>query len=424
MNSVLLLLIISFFIQNIIGFLKFKKYVNPIALFSILHFFHNWSFSFSKYFDDSLLWRADHTLVSYFTIHEVLAINLIGSWTFFVIIIFFCRTKNYTKYFKLSNPGIMLKGYYLLSLVFFIRFLINYDPNLEYGENQALISSDAFDPIGKIIFFRVIMGVIYIFSTKINRKSLLSIIFIEIFLSIFTFDRKEIVFIVGSIILKSLANSKINIISTLRYFFMSIIGSGFMLFIPIYRSTEYLDGFINRLNETLVLMGEYGSKISFYILNLANSEGVQNWTYQIIKSGEMSLLFGKSYLQAFINMFVLRIFQGSTIPNWQGAYHFKMNAYPNVTNQGWDFSFTAEAIQNFGPNFAFISFVFLGLLISYLYSVRNKGDMYKTLYLFTWPILAIAFRMDSTSMLRLYSYILFVYLLLYISKRIKTIVYN
>ena len=102
------------------------------------------------------------------------------------------------------------------------------------------------------------------------------------------------------------------------------------------------------------------------------------------------------------------------------AYHFKMNAYPNVTDQGWDFSFTAEAIQNFGPAFAFISFAFLGLLISYLYSTRNKGDLYQTLYFFTWPILSIAFRMDSTSMFRLYSYIIFVYLLLYLTKQIKT----
>ena len=197
-----------------------------------------------------------------------------------------------------------------------------------------------------------------------------------------------------------------------------------MLYIPFYRSTEYIEGFINRFNETFNLIGEYGYQIYFYTLTLANSEGVQNWTYQLIQSGEMSLLYGKSYLQAFINMFVLRVFQGSTIADWQGAYHFKMNAYPNVTNQGWDFSFTAEAIQNFGPNFAFVSFAFLGLLISYLYSRRKKGDFNQTLYLFTWPILAIAFRMDSTSMFRLYSYIIFVYILLYFSKQIKTTANN
>jgi hypothetical protein len=356
--------------------------------------------------------------------HEVLEINLIGSWTFFFIIILFAKTKSYTKYFKFSNPRIMLRGYYLFSLVFFIRFLINFDPSVIYGEGQALVSSEAFDPIGRIVFFRVIMCVIYIFSGQISRKAILRIIFIEICFSLITFDRKEIVFIIGSIILRLLVNSKINVISYIKYFLTSIAGLGFLLYIPFYRSTEYLDGFINRFNETLFLIGEYGSQIFFYSITLANSEGVQNWTYQLIQSGEMSLLFGKSYLQAFINMFVLRVFQGSTIADWQGAYHFKMNAYPNVTNQGWDFSFTAEAIQNFGPNFAFISFAFLGLIISYLYSTRNKGDLNQTLYLFTWPILVIAFRMDSTSMFRLYSYIIFVYILLYFTKRIKKIVNN
>ena len=424
MNSVLLISIISFLIQNFIGFLKFKKYVNPIALFSILHFFHNWSFSFSKHFNDILLWRADHSLVSYFTMYEVLTINLIGSWTFFFIVILFAKTKSYTKYSKLSNPGAILKGYYLLSLVFFVRFLKNFNPSLIYGEGQALESLEAFDPIGRILFFRVILCVIYIFSSQINRKIAFRIIFIEICLSVITFDRKEIVFIVGSIILKFLVNSKINILSTLKYFLISLVGFAFMLFIPFYRNTQSLDSFIDRLNETLFFVGEYGSQIILYTLNLANSEGVQNWTYQIIQSGEMSLLFGKSYLQAFINMFVLRVFQGSTIADWQGAYHFKKNAYPWVTNQGWDFSFTAEAIQNFGQNFAFISFAFLGLLISYLYSKRNKGDYNQTLYLFTWPILAIAFRMDSTSMLRLYSYIIFAYILLYFAKQIKTTVNN
>tara|TARA_B100000902_G_scaffold393482_1_gene447817 strand:+ start:8415 stop:9689 length:1275 start_codon:yes stop_codon:yes gene_type:complete len=424
MNSVLLISIFSFFIQNIIGFLKFKKYINPIALFSILHFFHNWSFSFSKHFNDILLWRADHSLVSYLTMHEVLAINLIGSWTFFLVVILFSKTKNYKTYFKFSNSGIMLTGYYILSLVFFIRFLINFDPTSSYGANQALTSSEAFDPIGRIIFFRIIMCVIYVLSSEISKKAIFSIVFIEICLSLFTFDRKEIAFIAGSIILRFLVNSNINVISALRYFFISFGGFGLMLYIPFYRSTEYLDGFINRLNETFFLIGEYGYQISFYILTLANSEGVQNWTYQLIQSGEMPLLIGKSYLQAFINMFVLRLFQGPTIVNWQGAYHFKTYAYPDVIDQGWDFSFTAEAIQNFGPNFAFISFALLGLLISYLYSTRKKGDLNQTLYLFTWPILSIAFRMDSTSMFRLYSYIIFVYLFFYLTKKIKTTVNN
>ena len=33
------------------------------------------------------------------------------------------------------------------------------------------------------------------------------------------------------------------------------------------------------------------TQIIFYGLNLANSEGVQNWTYQLIENGEMKLLY-------------------------------------------------------------------------------------------------------------------------------------
>jgi hypothetical protein len=191
------------------------------------------------------------------------------------------------------------------------------------------------------------------------------------------------------------------------------------MFIPIYRSINYIDGLSNKLSEAFFIISTNGYQMMFYILTLANSEGVQNWTYQLVENGEMTLLYGKSYLQAFINMFILRPFQGSTIPNWQGAYHFKEVAYPGITNQGWDFTFTAEAIQNFGPNLSFISFGILGLFISYFYSMRNKGDLNKIIYFFTWPILIIGFRMDSTSVFRLYSYVIFIYLIFYFSKGIK-----
>ena len=74
----------------------------------------------------------------------------------------------------------------------------------------------------------------------------------------------------------------------------------------------------------------------------------------------------------------------------------------------------------FGLNFGFISFIVLGLAISYLYSNRKKGDFYSTLYLMTWPIMIIGFRTDSTSILRVYSYIIVIFILLYLTKNIKS----
>ena len=92
-----------------------------------------------------------------------------------------------------------------------------------------------------------------------------------------------------------------------------------------------------------------------------------------------------------------------------------------LSNQGWDFTFTAEAIQNFGFTYSFISFLFLGLFISYLYSNRNRSDFIQSLYIFSWPVLIVAFRMDSTSMFRLYSYVFLTFLIFYLTNNTQKI---
>ena len=74
MNLVLFASIVSFFIQNLLAFLKFRKIVNPISIFTVIHFFHNWSFSFSRYFNEFIFWRADNN-VTYDTINEVLLLT-------------------------------------------------------------------------------------------------------------------------------------------------------------------------------------------------------------------------------------------------------------------------------------------------------------------------------------------------------------
>ncbi len=405
--------------QNFIGYLKFRKLINPIFLFSIIHFFHNWSFSFSRHFNDMIFWRADPTAVSYATMHDVLYINLLGSWAFFMAVIVFAKTKESKEYYKIINTNKLLYGYYFLSLIFTLRFVASLGAGLVYGENQALDSVSSFDPISRILFLRVILCVIYMLTTSLSKAQFLKILTIEIFLSIIMGERKDFVLIFLSYLIPAIINLNINMITFLRYSLSSIVAFSFLLFIPIYRSVDYFGGFYNQLKEAFFLINEYGAQIIFYILNLANSEGVQNWTYQLIESGEMSLLYGKSYLQAIINMIILRPFQGDSIASWQGAYHFKDIAYPEVTNQGWDFTFTAEAIQNFGPNFAFLSFILLGILVSYFYRNRNLSDYYSILYYLTWPILVISLRTDSTAMLRIFSYIIFSYIILYYTGNIK-----
>ena len=125
--------------------------------------------------------------------------------------------------------------------------------------------------------------------------------------------------IVSSLLIKNLINKKIKFLPTFRYSLFAFFGTFFVTLIPIYRSVNnYVDGFFNVFNEVIYVISDYGSQIFLYIINLTNSEGVQNWTYQLVYDGEMTLLKGKSYLQGVINMFILRPFQGSTIANWQG----------------------------------------------------------------------------------------------------------
>ena len=144
----------------------------------------------------------------------------------------------------------------------------------------------------------------------------------------------------------------------------------------------------------------------------------KNWTYQLVERGDLVLLNGKSYFQAIINMFILRPFQGD-LANFQAAYYFKNVAYPDVSSTGFDYSFTAEAILNFGTNFAFISFAILGFFVAYTYSNRLKSDIIYSTYHSIWPVIIIGFRMDSTSFFRIYSYAIIIYLYIYSVKKLK-----
>ena len=119
--------------------------------------------------------------VTYDTINEVLFINLIGSWAFFTAILLFAKSADYKVYTKLNNLSYLLNGYYALSAISLYRIFINYSSSLPYGADQALDSISAFDPISRLIFFRVIFNSIYLICSKVSIKTFLKILFIEIF---------------------------------------------------------------------------------------------------------------------------------------------------------------------------------------------------------------------------------------------------
>jgi len=414
MNIILSLAILSFFFHNIVGYLKFKNVVNPISLFSIIHFLHNWSFSFSRYFSDLLLWNAFPS-VSYETIDIILRVNLVGSWTFFLIIVFFAKTQNSSKKYSISNSSALKKIYYIFSIFYVLRVLSTYSLT-NYGADQAINSVEAFNPIQTLIFLRVVSIMLYISLNEVGKKTLFKVILIELFISIFAFDRKDFIFVIMTIVIKQL-QTKFSIKNFGRYFVYSTAIVFIAIFVPQFRVAEGQSS-LDSIVLSLIAINDFGREIIFYGMNLANSEGVQNWTYQLIQSGDLIYLNGKSYFQALVNMFLLRPFQGS-IADFQAAYYFKQAAYPDVTSTGFDFSFTAEAILNFGTSFSFISFAILGFIVSYFYSKRLKNDFLFANYNMIWPILLISFRTDSTAMFRVYSYVFLFYLYFKIFKKIK-----
>ena len=123
-------------------------------------------------------------------------------------------------------------------------------------------------------------------------------------------------------------------------------------------------------------------------------------------NGSLKLLVGLSYLQGIINTIVLRPFQPEWLVNSQAAYYFKSVAYPNTTNHGYDFSFSAEAILNFGINGGYISYFLLSLFLVFLYKRKTKKIVFYKMLI--WPVLIISLRTDSTAMFRIFSYIFFV----------------
>jgi len=182
-----------------------------------------------------------------------------------MIVIVFAKTKKFNEYYKIINKQKLLYGYYILSSIFALRFFIGLGAGLAYGENQALDSMSSFDPISRILYLRVILCVIYILTTSLSRAQFLKILIIEIFLSTAMGERKDFVIIFLSYFIPMINNLNINLIMFLRYSLYSVVGTSFLLFIPIYRSINYTNGFYNQLKEVGFLINEYGNQIIFML---------------------------------------------------------------------------------------------------------------------------------------------------------------
>ena len=107
--------------------------------------------------------------------------------------------------------------------------------------------------------------------------------------------------------------------------------------LPIIRSYSNIEGFVNKLSLSFNYILDTSDLIIYYATGFVNSEGVQNWTVQLIEGGQLNLLYGMSYLQALVNIIIFRPLQPEWLANSQAAYYFKEVAYPDVYNHGYDY---------------------------------------------------------------------------------------
>lgn len=400
----------SALLQVVISSYIYKTYFNPVLYFNVLFFLHNWSFSFGVFLypESFFTWRADPS-VSYETQANVLLINLVSLWALFISFIVFSRIKKKSRsvYSWFRHLWVFPFLYFTLTALLLWKLYANGDLSGVYGLNQASTSSEAFSPIMQLLGLRVIFASTYLILGKNQNRGLVWLIFlVEIVFSLVEGGRKVIMILVFSLLIPALEKNRLNAGKVVQLLFAAIFIIYILLLVVAYRGTDREDSSISRLsnaNETII----DGSEILvFTVMNIANSEGVQNWTYQLIENKEMDLSHGKSYFQALINTAVLRPFQGP-ISDWQAAYVFKYAAYRNQNNHGWDFSFTAESILNWGARFSFLSYIALGFIAGRLFSKRFSNQFYCLMYYSLWPILFLGFRTDSTAILRTVSLYLF-----------------
>ena len=390
-------LILVYSVLYLLGFLKYRRKINIITIFLIIFYLANHAYYVIYTLGGVVPWRADPS-VSYDTIDILARTNSLNLCVFCALILLFHRDR--VRFFQEAIPRhkVYFYLYFILSLgVLYAsrELLLGF---IEYGAKQTKGVEGTFSPLNRIYTFRVFFAIYYLlFSDKKGKKIL--ILISELIMSMILFERKDFSLIFGSYMLHLLISGRLKL-------GLSKFGAVFPVFLmiimlPVYRSFGG-DDLSVKIMKTVNFFAENTDKLLYLITGLVDSEGVQNWTYQLIQRGTLGLTAGMTYLQGIVNMFVLRPFQPLWLQEYQAAYYFKAVAYPTVTNHGYDFTFTAEAILNWGLNYSWISYALLALIVLRIY---NAKDMY-VWKITIWPIVLIGMRTDSTTMFRLVSYLI------------------
>lgn len=411
----IILFVLTFLFQIILSKKIYGYLLNPITVFNIIFFLHNWSFSFSRIFFSYLEWYTPNDGDKYDS--QLLLINLSCLWAFFTAMLLF--KKNVTsKIHIIYDFNIYLKFFYLTIFITLVQTVGN--QNTVYGSDQAIDAASSYNPLGILLFAHCIFGGIILINTK-SKRIIYTILVLELLVAIFTGTRKAFIIIIFTYLISKFEFIKIkfNLSKTILGIVVISIVFYFTVFLAVFRESFGSSmSFNDRIAWTNEFIFKDVGKILVYTINSANSEAVQTWVLELVEEGKLQPTYGLTYVQAIANTIILRPFQGELV-NYQAAYYFKKVAYPDVQNQGYDFSFTAEGILNW-QNFSFISYFIMGAILSKIYNKRFVNNYYNTLYVLVIALLYVVLRTDSTSFFRYLSFFIFTFILFKIFNIIKS----
>ena len=386
-----------------------NRLVNVLSAYIVFFFFHNCIHCIHEAFGGEYHYHPwiTSTLEDW---RHIAIQNLLGLNAFCVGYLLISRRIQFAELLNDSGrKGFIIPPAWLETVVFamtsYTLFRLLLTDNNVYGINQANSASEAFSPLGTLMLLRIGIMLIALALRKASNQAKLPNyyylwILMEIACDFLKGGRKGIVLTLIGVACIWLFTRPIHIRNFTR---IAVIVVGVItccIFISTARN--YFGQTESRLNLIQVTMNdteklqETLSKVSFSI----SSEGVQAWTSNIYLTQDERPMYGRTYIQALTNVCIPRPMQGPVV-HWQGAYAFKERAYPGVTNMGFDYSFSAEAIQNFGY-MAWCVHAFFGALLGFMARCSKKSFFCGFLALSYIALTSIYLRTDSTSFFRMW----------------------
>ncbi len=410
------LLVVSSILVTLLSKRLYRMWINPISVFALLSLFHNWIGSALDLFFD-LEWNVNSHAAGR---ERVLFVNLAGLWAFTIGALLTRRAgasfaRSARRGLTAIPPASLFEiGYFVVISLMVLKAVLlpQYGYAEAYGAGQAAYAP-AISKVTVLFLLRVPFLIIaYTVRSLLGQrrpKTYLLAVALELLIAVLSGGRKTVMIMLVALGLAYVCTHRIRFKMALRTFAMILFVGYLAIAIRTWRTSMdmQMSQRISHFTQQMTT-GEFGDYV-ILALRSANSEAVQSWLYRLWYQGGGSgaqKMYGKTYVQALLNTFVPRQFQGPVV-EWQAAYVFKGRAYRHTaTHMGYDFAFTAEAMLNFGPYFAFISFIGLGMLTGYLFARwRNTGSAaFAGAYFVTLGVLAITLRTDSAAMFRFLSF--------------------